>query len=575
MDIFTGKRSKKGQAELAWRHQALSTHDPLAAWQGVLTARGLHESDAFFNPALSGLPDPFLMVDMDKAAQRLADAVQNKEKMHVFGDFDCDGVSGTSILVDALSAAGVDVMYSIPHRADDGHGIGVDAVRAAHQAGVTLGLSVDTGTTCLAASDEAITLGFDLMITDHHLPDAVLPKAFALLNPARQDCGFADRVLCGTGVAFFLLMATWKVLSGRGQRPAYDLKQLLDRVAMATVADVMELRGVNRILVHHGLQQLKTSPSIGMSALMDSARVKRQRISTESFGFYMAPRINAAGRMRHGEEAMRLLCCQDPDEAVLLAKGLDNCNQERRKIETDTYKEAVGKLQDLQTNSRSSSQEEFEILAVYDNHWHAGVVGLVAGRLARQHGRPAAVGFVDNDNNIRVSLRGKAGFHVGDLLHACAEHLSGFGGHAGAGGGTVKAASWNAFVLDFTKAVQQQQRDGGVNNHLLIDGVLTLEALHIGLARRLQKFEPVGHGNPACLWLLPEVQVLEMKKLKGGVLRLRLGDDTSFANAVVFGGSALEEDLQAGLTVSLLGKLQPDDFRGGDAVQFVVEDVLV
>jgi len=311
-----------------------------------------------------------------------------------------------------------------------------------------------------------------------------------------------------------------------------------------------------------------------MSALLDIAKVNRKRISAETIGFYLAPRVNAAGRMRHGEEAMRLLCCSDPDEAALLAESLDVCNQERRKLETDTFKQALGKLKDLNANSRSSTQVENEILAIFDTHWHAGVVGLVAGRLSRQYGRPAAVGFVDGEGNIRVSLRGRPGFHVGDLLKSCKQHLQGFGGHAGAGGGTVKAASWNDFVLDFTKAVEKQQQEGLIHNHLQIDGVLSLSAMHMGLASRLKRFEPIGQGNPACLWLVSEVTVVEMKKLKGGVIRLQLSDGESFTNAVVFGGGVLEADLQQGQQVSLLGQLQTDDFRGGDAVQFVVQDVV-
>ncbi len=560
--VLKGKRTRKGST-LNWRHTALVSNDPLETWQCLLDARGLHETDAFFSPALSDLPDPFLMQDMTKAASRLVLSIQNKEKIHVFGDFDCDGVSGTSILVDALRATGVDITYSIPHRSDDGHGIGVEAVREAFEAGAKLGLSVDTGTTCLEASDVAVALGFDLIITDHHLPDEILPNAFALLNPARKDCGFADRVLCGTGVAFFLLMATWKLLDAQKQRPAYDLKQLLDRVAMATVADVMLLRGVNRILVYYGLRQLQSSPSVGMSALLDSAKVNRQRISVETIGFYLAPRINAAGRMRHGEEAMHLLCCEDVEQAKALAESLDNFNQERRKVETDTFKDAVAKL------------GSGDVLAVYDKQWHAGVVGLVAGRLARLHGRPAAVGFVDHDSNIRVSLRGVKGFHIGALLQACAQHLTGFGGHAGAGGGTVKAASWVEFVQTFNQAVQKQKEDGEIQNHTLVDGVLNLAALHFGLASRLKRFEPIGQGNPACLWLLSDVSIADVKKLKGGVFRLQLTDGKHFAQGVVFKGSVLEDDLQQGVCVSLLGQLKTDDFRGGEAVQFVVEDVVL
>ena len=569
-----GKKTRKGRT-LQWRHQALITDNPLSAWQGLLQARGLSEQDAFFTPALSNLPDPFLMQDMQKAAARVARAVEKNEKVHVFGDFDCDGVSGTTVLVEALRSAGAEVSFSIPHRADDGHGIGVEPVQMAYEAGATLGLSVDTGTTCLDACDKARELGFDLIITDHHLPDKILPNAYALLNPAREDCGFAERVLCGTGVAFFLLMATWKLLADKQQRPAYDLKQLLDRVAMATVADVMPLLGVNRVLVHFGLLQLRTAPSIGMSALLDIAKVNRKRISTESIGFYLAPRVNAAGRMRHGEEAMRLLCCQDANEAAELAVSLDVCNQERRKIEVETYKQASAKLGVSNPQSTDGKQEKHIPLIVYDESWHAGVVGLVAGRLARQYGRPAAVGFVDSKQNIRVSLRGVKGFHIGQLLQICAQHLYGFGGHAGAGGATVKASSWDAFILDFTKAVKQQQTDGLIQNHLLIDGVLSLSALHIGLASRLKRFEPIGQANPACLWAIHDVTVVDTKKLKSGVMRVRLTDGVRLTNAVVFGAGVLADDLREGVCVSVLGQLQSDDYRGGDAVQFVIEDVVL
>jgi len=198
---------------LAWRHGPLEAGDPVGAWQGLLEARGMQESDPFFSPRLADLPDPFQMIDMEKAATRLADAVMHGEHIHIFGDFDADGVNGTAILVEALRATDTQVSFSIPHRADQGHGIGVEPVQEAVASGAKLGVSVDTGTTCFEASTAAAELGFDLIISDHHLPEQTLPNAFALLNPARADCGFADRKLCGTGVAFFLLMAVWQKLS--------------------------------------------------------------------------------------------------------------------------------------------------------------------------------------------------------------------------------------------------------------------------------------------------------------------------------------------------------------------------
>jgi len=554
------QRSAKG-FKLAWRSQPLHADDPLSAWKGLLNARSLSENDPYFSPRLADLPDPFLMTDMAKATTRVVDAILNDESIHIFGDFDADGVNGTAILLEPLRAAGAKLTFSIPHRADEGHGIGVEPVRAAVESGCTLGISVDTGTTCFDASEEAIRLGFDLIITDHHLPEAELPAAFALLNPARADCGFADRKLCGTGVAFFLLMAVWKQLGEKGKRPSYDLRQLLDRVAVATVADVMDLVGVNRILVYYGLQRLNSAPSVGMKALMSVARVKKA-VTVETIGFYLAPRINAAGRLQHGEAAMQMLSTADAVEASRLAEELDVTNKQRRLVEADVFKQAEAKLAGL------------DVLAVFDESWHAGVVGLAAGRLARKHGKPAAVGFVAPDGAVRVSLRGRPGFHVGNLLNACSDHLEGFGGHAGAGGGTIKSGEWVGFVSSFAAAITEQAEH--VSDHLTqsIDGVLGLGAMHIGLAERLARFEPLGNGNPACRWLLNDLQIAERRDLKGGVVRLKLTDGSRWLDGIVFGASAISDAIQPGLSVHVTGSLQKDDYRGNGAVQFVIEDVI-
>ena len=551
----------RGQ-RLQWRHGPLVSSDPLDTWQSLLQLKGLSETDAYFSPRLADLPDPDAMQDMAKAADRMAEAIRRGEKIHIFGDFDADGVCGTAILTEALRGAGAEVSSSIPHRADDGHGIGVEPVREAHANGATLGVSVDTGTSCFEACEEAAKLGFDLIVTDHHLPEATLPPAFALLNPARVDCGFAERHLCGTGVAFFLLMAVWKRLRQPDLSLHYDLRTLLDRVAVATVADVMDLVGVNRILVYHGLARLNTEPSLGMAALMNVARCSGKPVNAETIGFYLAPRINAAGRMRHGEEAMLLLSTSDASQAEKLAAVLDESNRQRRQVEAEVFKQAEEKL--------GSS----EVLAVFDPNWHAGVVGLAAGRLARKHNRPAAVGFVTPDASIRVSLRGRPGYHIGELLNECSACLEGFGGHAGAGGGTVRPDGWEAFVEAFGAAVEAQGRDMGRHQEVHIDGVIGLTAMHGGLAERLKRFEPTGRGNPPCQWLVPEVTITDRKDLKGGVLRLQLSDGGGWQNAVVFGAGPLNEILQPGVTLSVVGQLQLDEWRGNGAVQFVVADVV-
>ena len=555
------QRTLKGK-RLVWRHAPLMADDPLAVWQGLLAARGLSESDAFFAPQLSALPDPFAMRDMDKAAARVAQAIADGEPVHVFGDFDADGVNGTAILVEALRAAGGEVSFSIPHRIEQGHGIGEAAVNAVLARGIRVGISVDTGTTCHAACKAAADGGMDMIVTDHHLPEERLPAAFALLNPARTDCGFADRRLCGTGVAFFLLMAVWKRLAEAGGRPAFDLRTLLDRVAVATIADVMDIVGVNRILVYHGLQRLNTQPSPGMAALMRVARVK-SAVTAETIGFYLAPRINAAGRMQHGEAAMRLLSAKDEAEAARLAEELDTANKQRRSIEAEVFKQAEIRLAGS------------DVLAAYDADWHAGVVGLAAGRLARKHGKPAAVGFVSPDGRIRVSLRGSPGFHIGNLLNECSAHLEGFGGHAGAGGGGIREGAWPDFVRAFGKAVEAQSVDAANHQQLYVDGMLGLGAMHAGLAERLTRFEPFGRGNPAPLWLLPKVNIAERRDMKGGAARLRVSDGVQWLDCIIFGANGFAAGLQPGGAVSLVGCLQKDAWRGGDAVQFVVEDAVM
>ncbi len=552
----------KGNA-LCWRHGPLYAANPLQAWQGILAVRGLSESDAFFSPRLGDLPDPEGMRDMSPAADRLARAIEAKERIHVFGDFDCDGVSGTAILTEALGAVGVPVSSSIPHRADDGHGIGVEAVREAHASGCTLGISVDTGTTCFAACTEAQSLRFDLIVTDHHLPEARLPEAFAVLNPARADCGFAGRALCGTGVAFFLLMAAWRRLREREVAPAFDLRQLLDRVAIATVADMMPLTGVNRILVYHGLRLMREHPAAGVAALMQAGRVKGM-VTVQDIAFQLAPRINAAGRMQHGEQAMRLLMASDPGEAEKLAADLDACNRLRQRVEREILKR-------VETHLAATSDE---VLAAYDPEWHAGVVGLVAGKLARRHGRPAAIGFVEAGGVIRVSLRGAPGFHVGEILQACSEHMEHFGGHQGAGGGSIRPENWEGFRQAFGLASTQLAGDAEEARKIEIDGVLALSAIHAGLVERLGRFEPCGQGNPECVWLLEGGSIANRQDLRAGAVRLRYVAADGQVDAIAFRAGGLETALQPGNRVGLVGRLSFDRFRGRGAIQFVIDDVM-
>ncbi|MBF0281485.1 MAG: single-stranded-DNA-specific exonuclease RecJ [Zetaproteobacteria bacterium] len=557
-------QSTLGNRSLTWRNHPIYAHEPVATWEALLASRALHEEHPFFKPFLSELPDPFLMVDMQKAVDRICQALDAGERIHIFGDFDADGVCGTTILFEAFRAIDAKISYSIPHRSEQGHGIGEDAVEEALQAGCKVGISVDTGITCFAAAELAMAKGLDIIITDHHLPDRTLPSAYAILNPAREDCGFADRQLCGTGVAFYLLVGIWKVRKQQGRPYHYDLRQLLDRVAIATVADVMSLVGINRILVHQGLQRMNQNlASIGVTALIKAVASRQKVIDAQTIGFFIAPHINAAGRMLHGEEALKLLSCQDPAQTAPFIEVLLQANKTRRTIESEVFQAAEARL------------NGGDLLAAYDDQWHAGVVGLAAGRLARKYHRPAAIGFLEPDGLIRLSLRSVSGYHIGEILHACSDCLVGFGGHQGAGGASLQPAHWQPFLTLFAQAIADQSGQQQLLPTLAIDGSLQLSAIHIELVKRLQRFEPFGRGNAPVVWLVQDVTLAQLDMKAGGVMRMRLSDGVQSLNAVMFGATKFKPSLSQGAMVSVIGSLQEDSYRGHGAIQFVVEDFIV
>jgi len=559
---------------LVWRNQqpllpTLRDHThrhPGKAWQQILRNRGLEQETDWFTPQLAHLPDPSGLYDADRAAQRLCQTLDGDGRLHIFGDFDADGVNATAILIEGLEAAGFKVSWSIPHRSEQGHGIDPQQVEQQAAAGCKLGISCDTGITCMEAAATAKALGMDLIITDHHLPGDQLPDAFAILNPARQECGFAERKLCGCGVAFYLLLALWKQLRLQHRAPDYDLKSLLDRVAVATIADVMELTGINRILVHHGLQRLRYAPSVGMQALLKLAGVEDddKPIVVKTVAFQIAPRINAASRMGHGEVAARLLTSRSLEQATAMAAELDDFNQQRRTVETETYKQAAAQLKDGR------------VLAAFDADWHPGVVGLAAGKLARRFHQPAAIGYIDKNAIIHLSLRGVAGFHIAQLLDACAPLLIRHGGHAGAGGCALAHTDWGKFLHSFADAISNQVAQGKVKPpQMEIDAALTMEAVHAGLADRIARFEPTGHGNPPCRLLLLESTIVSVHEVRGGALAIRLNHQEMHIAAIAFRPGPLAEILTVGACMPLIGTLQRDQWRGGDALQFVIEDALL
>lgn len=402
----------------------------------------LEEVHAFLQAKLSSMPDPCLMADMDRAVERLAQAVRTRERIAVHGDYDVDGISGTALLVETLRAFGAKVSYHIPLRLKDGYGVSTSALEDCAAQGATLAVTVDCGVSAHAQAIRAAELGLDLIITDHHQVPETLPAALAIINPSRPDCGYPFKNLAGVGVAFLLLVALRKHLRDldywkTGCEP--DLRYGLDLVALGTIADIVPLKGLNRALTKAGLELLSHSGRAGLQALKKVAGV--DKVTCGSIGFRLAPRINAAGRLEDGAVGVELLLEASVQDAMPTAEMLDRVNSERQALEQQTLEQA-----DERWQQRTSGATHSIVLA--DERWHPGVIGIVASRLVEKYHRPTVL-IALNQGVGKGSGRSIKGLHLYQALSDCQACLQGFGGHEYAAGLTVHADRVEEFARNF------------------------------------------------------------------------------------------------------------------------------
>lgn len=458
----------------------------------LLVQRGIREPDEaalFLHPRLSaGLRSPFLFRHMERAAQRIAEALEKGETIAIFGDYDVDGVAGTALLYDFLCDLGASLLVHIPDRKTEGYGLNIPAIQDLAQQGAKVLITVDCG----GASHEEITaareLGMDVVICDHHqVPRQPLP-ALAALNPVAPDAGFPFTGLCGAGVAFYLALGIRARLRERGRERAPDLRQALDLVALGTIADVVPLVEENRVLVAHGLQQLRAAVRPGIAALKAVAGV--QHLDSSAIAFRITPRLNAGGRMRHAREAFDLLTAREAGRALELAQLLDQANRERQSVEREILREVLARCRaDPELGERAG-------LVFASEEWHAGVIGIVAARVVERLHRPTAVIAVDTESGVgRGSVRCVAGWNAYAALRDCAELLLGFGGHPMAAGLTIAADRIEDFSFAFDQAIRRQKPSSPVRTEWA-DAELSLEHVSEETWRDLQLLEPFGAGNP-------------------------------------------------------------------------------
>ncbi len=525
----------------------------------ILVSRGIDtvERAADFFGNGDPLSDPFLIKDMRQAADTVLTAIDEGKKICVYGDYDCDGVTATAVLFSYIECIGGDVTYYINQRSE-GYGMCADAVKRLAEEGVQLIVTVDNGISAVNEAALAKELGIELVITDHHQPPEVLPEAAAVVDPHRSDDLSSFKDLCGCGVALKLIAA----MDGGSYDSA--LEQFSDIAAIATVADVVPLKGENREIVRRGLHYLENTENVGLKALMTSAGIKFPVTSTQA-AFGLAPRINAAGRFASASEAAELLLCEDGETAEQMASRLDNLNAERKKTETVI-------MEDIRKSILNNKEILYKrVLFLYGEGWHHGVIGIVASRLADRFGKPVFI-LSDDGEYARGSARSAEGFSVHKALTACADCLTKFGGHTGAGGFSLKKEDIQKFNDALQKyAAEEYSVSPGVPLHA--DKLILPEELTVENVSSLDIFEPCGEANPKPLFMMLSVRLLEASPLSGGAhTKLKLTYGNVGVYGLMFGTKTADFPYKAGDMLDIMAQPEINSYGGRTSVNLRIAD---
>lgn len=544
----------------------------------LLAGRGvLPENVAFYlTPSFkNNLPDPLILKGADKASERIAKAVTNGEKIGVFGDYDVDGATSTSLMVRFLNAVGcADVAPRIPER-EEGYGPTPEAMRDFIADGVKLIVTVDCGTSAFEALDAA--KGTDVVVIDHHEPDVVLPDVCAVVNPKRLDEPLDNpcRHMAAVGVVFMVLIAVNRLLREQGwytpDRPEPDLRQWLDLVALGTVCDVVRLRGLNRLFVKAGLSCMARGSNKGLSVLREVSKVKDAPTAFH-LGYLMGPRLNACGRIGRAGLGMKLLCAKDEAEAREIAAKLDELNTLRRQMCEEIYKQAIGQVE--------SAAEPQEVIFAYGKDWHAGVIGIIAGRLKERYNVPALV-MSGADVQIHGSGRSVAGYDLGAAILAAKEKgiLTAGGGHTLAAGFSLmpeKLDEFKAFIPDYFAMHKTVDKPA---NDYIIDSVVDIGAVSWDLVQTVSSMEPFGEGNPEPRFAVADVAVASAFPVGSGHVSCTFVGRNGRTRLRAIAFNAADSDLgvsllnHKGALFHVAGYLRPDTYRGEGNVQLIIEDL--
>ena len=547
----------------------------LLARRGITTAE---EAEAFLSPSYDEhIHDPMLMTDMPKAAERLARAISEKERVTVWSDYDCDGIPGGVVLHDFLKKAGADFTNYIPHRHLEGYGMNIPGIEKLAREGTKLIVTVDVGIVDNSAVARANELGMEVIVTDHHLPSGDLPPAYAVVDPkAREDETYPFLDLCGGGIAWKLACATLQHgFAGREDiAPGWE-KWLLDMAGLSTIADMVPLRGENRVIAKYGLMVMRKSPRLGLQQLCKVARVDQKRITEDDVGFMIAPRVNAASRMGDPRDAFRLFTTEDESEADELAKLLEATNRSRRAVAGATTKAVHERIE-----KRKLEGELPAVIVMGDPDWRPGLLGLVANGIAEEYSRPVFLWGREGNETLKGSCRAGGKTSVNELMHAATDAFIEFGGHAASGGFSVAPDKVFDLEARLVEALATLPKHDAEESRA--DAHLTPEQVSVKTLLSLERFAPFGMGNSKPAFALSHIELSEVswfgkagEHLRVKLLRDEFGSDTieaiSFYARRELGSSC--DALLVGGRTSLLVHLERDTFSRGQPVRLRIIDI--
>jgi len=556
-------KPKPSEDKIKHLAQALNVEDFVAT---LLIQRGIEtfeDAKNFFRPSLEHLHDPYLMKDMDKAVARIESAIENQENILVFGDYDVDGTTAVSLVSSYLKSHYPNIATYIPDRYDEGYGISFKGIDFADDNGFSLIIALDCGIKSIDHIAYAKAKNIDFIICDHHRPGNTLPNAVAILDPKREDCSYPYDELCGCGVGFKLIQA----LGQNRNETIEDLVPYLDLVATAIAADIVPITGENRVLAYFGLKVINSDPRPGIKALVH--QVKKKVLDITDVVFIISPRINAAGRIKHGNHAVELLTEFDFEQAQQFASEIEQYNADRKDLDKRITKEAFQQIIENQEEERFST-------VVFQEDWHKGVIGIVASRLIETYYRPTLV-FTKSGDKYAASARSVKGFDVYNALDTCSEHLEQFGGHMYAAGMTLKAENYLLFKEAFEKCVQETIHPEMRTPEIEIDAEINFSDITPKFIRILKQFEPFGPQNMTPVFMTTDVKDTGYAKTLGSEdehLRLFAKQNNSEGIAAIGFGLGKKLDITKNQnTFQLAYTIAENEWNGNVTTQLMLKDI--